>query len=250
LGLVEWRKTYFNNGAPAEQIHLRLNQAEANTFPPIPQPGPGYTVLAAINAGPDCANLLPLALDAGTLTVQVPGGQINQATPLPPGGETTNSLPAGTVVAGTHSVTTLGGKEVGPFSSTVTLPPPIQVTSQFPPGSTISCSSPLTINWTGTGDQSLVDIRLRAFSGGFEHYLEAILPGSAGTFTFNPPQTGFPPMTLPFPIGCNVPAEIDVTQMPTATTVATFSANGLTLGGRSTWKYQFQFLGMQLTGAQ
>jgi uncharacterized protein (TIGR03437 family) len=253
LGAFEWRKIYPNNAPPSEQLYVRLSASEGAAFPPLLQAASGgYALLAAYAPAPQCANLLPTSLDAGTEIIQVPGGQLDLPTPLPPGGETTFALPVGTVGAGTHNVTAMGGKDVGPFSTTVTMPQPIQITSQFPTGATIPCASPITVSWTGADDNSIVVIKLIAPNLLISSpYLETVVPGSAGTFTFVPMQTGgLPSMTLPFFPACNIPVEIDVTQMPAASATTTFSASGLTLGGRNTWKYEFQFQGLQLVGPE
>ncbi|MBV8845220.1 MAG: hypothetical protein JO307_20635 [Bryobacterales bacterium] len=242
LAVFEWRKTYSNTGPPSEQFYARMSQAEGNYFPALPPKPPWGPLLNGFvqNPGPDCRNLLPAPLDAGTIMAWVTG-QATISTPLGPGGEISVSLPSGTVGAGPHTLSTVGGKDVGPFSSTVAIPGPIQVTSQFPPGTTLSCNKPLTVSWTGGDDQSAVDVKVRTFAGGFEMYMEAILSGSAGTYTFTPP--GF--ALNDFLVDCPASAEIDVTQTPAA--LMTFGADGLMLGARHAWKYEYQFTGLQMS---
>jgi hypothetical protein len=85
-------------------------------------------------------------------------GNLGGGTPLP--GQTAQPL---YLDPGTYSVDNgSGGKEMGGFKFTLTVPPALTWTN-FTSNNTISRSSPLTVNWTG-GDPSL-DVYLTGSSG-------------------------------------------------------------------------------------
>lgn len=111
------------------------------------------------------------------------------------------NLPAGTIQAGTFSVSASGGGGVGPFQAAPPTGSGIQLTSQFPPGSEISTSKPLTINWTGGRPGSVVTARVVEHQFLGDYYLEAQAPASDGSITFNP--LGSPPL-LPIQLSENV----------------------------------------------
>jgi len=95
-------------------------------------------------------------LDAGTVLLNGPNignvplsaetilnGQVNGVTVI-----------AGAVyTAGTYSITGQGGKDVGKFQSTITIPQPLVVTGTI--GKSISRSADLPIAWTGGGTQTV-----------------------------------------------------------------------------------------------
>jgi uncharacterized protein (TIGR03437 family) len=101
-------------------------------------------------------------LDAGTVTIDGPSGSGLAKQAL---NETLNiysyisiegfSLPGGTnftLPAGTYTLNGAGGNDVGSFNTSLTLGSPLTVTGGLP--TTVSRSSPLTLNWTGGGISS------------------------------------------------------------------------------------------------
>ncbi len=101
-------------------------------------------------------------LDAGTVTINGPSGSslTNQAL-----NETLNtysytsiegfSIPGAanfTLPAGTYTLNGAGGTDVGSFNTSLTLGSPLTITGGLP--TTVSRSSPLTLNWTGGGISS------------------------------------------------------------------------------------------------
>jgi uncharacterized protein (TIGR03437 family) len=121
------------------------------------QPNPVATVASGIG----------VALDAGTVTLSGPGSSniTNQAFL-----ESSNaySLPfvgqqGGILTAGTYTLTGAGGATVGPFTATVTLGAPFNVTEGLP--ATVNRSSGLTLNWTGGNSSDAVVISGSATTG-------------------------------------------------------------------------------------
>jgi len=108
-------------------------------------------------------------LDAGTITITGPSGSNLNATPLT---ETNNaySLTIGTeglginipgsangsIVAGTYTLNGAGGKDVGKFSTSITIGAPITLNNPLP--STVVRSAGLTLSWSGGNASDPVEI--------------------------------------------------------------------------------------------
>ena len=104
------------------------------------------------------------SLDAGTVTITGPSGSnlsnqkltedsSNEYSDLinyP--GQTSN----GTILAGTYSLTGAGGTDVGPFNTSITIGPPLVLSSPLP--TTVTESAGLTLNWTGGNASDVVNI--------------------------------------------------------------------------------------------
>jgi len=249
LALVEWRKTSFNDLRPTEDLlYYRLNEAEGNAFPELPEyldwPQGGYTtVTPVLSSGQMCESLLPAGLDGGTLTALAPGSPpVEVLSPTGAGGETVVPLEPGTIGAGNHSITGQGGPQMGSFQSVVTIPAPVEIATELPPGSILPCDQPLEIRWTRGDDSSWVEVTLRRRGG--DEYPDGAAslnaPGSTGLLTIQK-TNGFTPPPPALSGFCGSEVDVIVTQIPHAATISEFSADGLTLGGRHTWKYEFRF---------
>ena len=107
------------------------------------------TVAAALDAGPQLTVTGGAGGASGTLTADQPhspymgllGGILNIS------GAT---MPPPFLDGGPFTITGPGGKDVGPFTTTIALAPAITWTN---PPSTINRASPLTLTWTG-GDST------------------------------------------------------------------------------------------------
>jgi hypothetical protein len=126
------------------------------------------------------------ALDAGSsFTVKGPNGSV----PLQgdPGGATLSA--GGTfLVPGAYTITGTGGKDVGPFTATITFSAPPALISPVN-NTTVARSNGLTVTWSG-GDPS-GNVRIVVTSATDNTYTNAdqavcIAPASAGTFTIPP----------------------------------------------------------------
>jgi hypothetical protein len=105
--------------------------------------------------------------DAGTVTLTGPSGTNLNSQKLT---ETSNTysytigtegitIPGqanGSILAGTYTLTGAGGTDVGPFSTSITLGPPLSLNNPLP--ATVTESAGLTINWTGGNASDAVDI--------------------------------------------------------------------------------------------
>lgn len=154
LGLIEWKRTVWNMGGSTDTVQIRLSATEASTFPPLSDPNkPVPSEFWVGPNGPDCPDLMPKGLDAGTLTLQGPDFPPLQAGPPPTlGGEVVFTLPS-RVGTGRYSVTATGGANVGAFSSELTIPEPIRVTTRLAPGDIIDSAKSFAVRWTGGGRQ-------------------------------------------------------------------------------------------------
>jgi uncharacterized protein (TIGR03437 family) len=93
-------------------------------------------------------------LDAGNLTVSGPSGSGLNNTPLTDSNSSyflgiggTGATTSFSVVPGNYTLNGTGGTQVGGFTASMTLPPPLTVTGGLP--SVVNRSSGLTLNWTG-----------------------------------------------------------------------------------------------------
>ena len=95
------------------------------------------------------------------------------------------SLAQGTFTSGSYTITSTGGADVGPFSSTTVFPATFNATN-FASIATINRSQPLTFTWTGTGfDQVGIIVATSLTTGGLQHLttLQCTVPAGPGTYT-------------------------------------------------------------------
>ena len=107
------------------------------------------------------------SFDAGTVTLTGPSGTNLNKQQLT---EISNSYmyiigesgsgypgqPSGSILAGTYTLTGAGGTDVGPFSTSITIGPPLTLNSPLP--TTVTESAGLTLNWTGGNAPDVVEI--------------------------------------------------------------------------------------------
>jgi hypothetical protein len=108
------------------------------------------------------------ALDAGNVTVSGPAGSSLSSTPLNKLENTYSlsnteglgvTLPGSvpfTVPAGTYTLNGAGGTDVGNFTASVTVGPPLTLTTPLP--DSVTRSAGVTLNWTGGNASDLVQI--------------------------------------------------------------------------------------------
>jgi hypothetical protein len=108
------------------------------------------------------------AFDAGTVTLTGPSGtnlnnqQLTEIsnTYLYTIGGSGSGYPGqgnGSILAGTYNVTGSGGNDVGPFSTSITIGPPLTLNNPLP--TTVTESAGLTLNWTGGNGADVVQIQ-------------------------------------------------------------------------------------------
>jgi len=167
-------------------------------------------------------------LDAGNITVMGPGGAsqaLTAAASLP--GAYDSVLPAGFVPAagGTFTFTGSGGKDVGPFTATVTYSNPMTWTNQSSLAS-IDRSQPATVTWTGGDTPGYVLITGTSTSP--QNSNGANGPVSAGFNCLAPVAPG--QFTVPPYIMLGLPAGTGALSVENATTPVPFSASGIDFG--------------------
>jgi hypothetical protein len=189
-------------------------------------------------------------LSAGTLRVQPPSGAsiAVQPQPLQTGGVTyVQSLPAGFVGHGTYTVSGTPGNDVE-LSANLAVGSPIQLQTSFPPGTAISSSHPLTIEWTGGDPGTLVKLTLTSGQGMAARSSYSWAHVESGSLTISPVCSG-PPAVLPacnFGLPPDTNAQISVQVLPAPDRVATVHLPGITGPVQLNWLYSYTFAGLTL----
>jgi hypothetical protein len=203
--------------------------------------------------GPACAVPGYRTLGAGAVTVQGPSVSSAQAQVVPYqqgqlGGLTAYeaTLAAGAVQAGTYTVSASGGADLGAFQSSVNIGPDIDIQTSLAGIDAFSNCQPLTINWTGGDPKSWITLS----------FVQQAPDASGGFQTINAidrTHTSSGTMTIPYPFPLVVsngatkcvtnahPVTIAIEIDPDPSEIGSFSAAGLSLGGRSTWKFVHTF---------
>ena len=150
------------------------------------------------------------------------------------------ALPDGTIQPGDFTVAASGGADVGAFQSTIQIGSPIHVTTPLAGLVLHGNGPPLTIRWTGGDPNTWVTVRLIAHNGGYDYYPFAwVARASDGELTIQGQPNG---------IGFQVsgPVELVIDVVPDPSNTQTFAAPGLSLGGRTAWRYRYRFEGVQI----
>lgn len=250
--VLRWEKVISSEtgGTTAtETLYVDLTAGEGKRTPePLTaQPGGGRS-LFTWPPGPRCRDAEDKTLDAGMLVAYGPGGGLRISPTLSDGKLVyTKVLPPGMIGPGTYGVIATGGHDVGPLATSVAIPEPIQLTTNFPPGSYIPDDHALIVTWTGGNLEDVVSVQIfsaeqsSAYGQGTEIAASAA-DGRAVISTYGGSLHGGG--SLPgVPAG---PVEVVVTHMVTAAAAKAFQVPGLTLGGRHEWMYQFRFGGLTL----
>jgi len=144
---------------------------------------------AADPSGPDATldagSRLPLAGPNLTAGIGLVRTTISFGPNLTPSPYYLFSPAAGTFATGGYTLTGNGGPDVGSFSVATTFPANFAVTN-FNAITVINRSTPLTINWTGTGiDQVMIQLSTATSLGANNHLVTVfcIAPAAPGTFT-------------------------------------------------------------------
>jgi len=206
----------------------------------------GLTVLDS----PLCKAAGITTLSAGTLTLDgVPGSPITlrpSASYADTGYSAT--LPRGSLDGGILSVGAEGGIDVGPFQTSVTVPPQVQVTTSLSPGTVIDYHRPFSVTWSGGSPDTLVTMRLIAYQdqdGIFGRACTCPVLATEGTSkvdVFNPSGN-----ELILSIGNRSEnVEVVLTVTPLTSKLTRFAAPGLTRDGMHQWSYEYHFKGLKI----
>jgi uncharacterized protein (TIGR03437 family) len=152
---------------------FQLASSSAVTF----QPGACYVVQSSAASQSTATSVVTSSgatyLDAGAITLNGPSGSnitnaaltessnlyslsiSLQATgiTIPPGEA---GIPNASIVPGTYTLKGAGGKDVGPFTASLTLGTPLTITGGLP--ASVTRNSGLTLNWTGGNSTDVVEI--------------------------------------------------------------------------------------------
>jgi hypothetical protein len=207
--------------------------------PPLPTYRTVGGQLFHTNFGPSCPIPGYRSLDAGKTAIQGPG-LAPTAAPSAPfavgqiGGLAAYqaTLPSGSIAPGTFTFSAAGGADVGAFQSSVAIGSDIQISTLIAGQAFPVSKTPIVINWTGGDQNSWVTVTAVNHFGIYDYGIYMQVQASAGTMKFG----GFAGYELQ-----GSPAEIIVEVTPDPSSISTFSAPGLTLGGRHSWKYTHKF---------
>jgi uncharacterized protein (TIGR03437 family) len=248
LGLVTWQKSTVSDPvspSASDSLSIQFLQSAGIEFPHLPVIGQHSLANGPPPPQPSfCAASYPGSLDAGALIVTGPSGTVSLASNSIDGVLGYQStLPAGSIQGGDYSVIAQnGGPGVGPFTSNAQVPPPISITTNLAPGTTVPRDRFL-LNWTGGDSRSRVTIQYIVTSSGKTTFtaVETVSAESnvlLDLMFFNSGGFGTPNGAPPGDV------EIIFTQAPSSVPSQIFNAPGLTIGGEQTWNYVFDFKGL------
>ena len=259
FGSVTLTKTFTSGmpGTTADMLSASFPSGPGIMVPPPPSQRGSFTNnITPVTMSRSCAVNGNSLLSAGALSVESNStGQIRVAPPVPAtrGVEYQQSLPNGFIAPGQYTVSASGSVQ---FQGTVTIPPPIQITTPLTPGTQVSVSNNFVINWTGGAPGELVRLRLVANDGLFNSVDTAYVDAAAGTFTFSPICTGNPPpmgsgrfctfgvLMQPGPTGT---LSVEVELLPSSGYANAVTAQGIKQGIQLSWMYRFVFSGMSFS---
>ncbi len=246
FGQIDLQRTVFMNSAlPEINTLTALFESSPGRLAPKPMPLPSSTGRCSsysITSPQVSACSIPgySFLSPGTLTVDGPSLSPVQAKPSSVDGKTVYiaTLPAGAIRNGTFNVMASADGGTGPFQTSLAVGSGIQITSQFPTGTDLRSDLPVTLNWTGGDPDTIVTMRLVSHYFPVDFIGTCAVSASNHTLTWSP---GIPPRK-DTPLAGLGDMDIIVGVEPAAP--STFSAPGLTLGGRQTWRYEYRFTGL------
>ena len=203
----------------------------------LPFSGPTFgpcSVLDTTTIPPAKAPYLPdTSLDAGTVTVS--GPNLTSGTTVTKGSTQTGPVydlkPAGGATlayGGTYTITGTGGTQVGPFTASATLPQSFAVTN-LDAITAINRANGLTINWSGTGfDTVVIGVTGQSLTSNELVTMSCVVPANSGTFS--------------------VPQGALAMLFPTAISTLTVSASTLAPGTSASFRQVGQSLVPNLVG--
>ena len=158
-----------NNSTDAETLTATFPSGAGLQPPQPPVATQGYVgnVYAPATMSRTCAIIGRSQLSAGPLSLDaVSTGQTITAQPIPITGGVTyqQTLPNGFIAPGQYSISASGNPVA--FQDKLTVPSPIQIQTTLTPGTKISASQGLVVNWTG-GSGAIVKVSLVVPNGIF-----------------------------------------------------------------------------------
>jgi uncharacterized protein (TIGR03437 family) len=244
-----------NNPIDAETLTATFPSGAGLEPPQPPVATQGYVgnVYAPATMSRTCTVIGRSQLSAGPLGLQaVSTGQTVTAQPVPTTGGVTyqQTLPSGFVAPGQYMISGSGKPVV--FQGTLTVPSPIHIQTTLTPGTTISASQGLVVNWTG-GSGAIVKVSLVVPNGIFSRFDYGYADGSTGSITFdgicsgNPVSAGGNGVFCSFGLPPSDNATVIVEVSPLSGAASSVSGVGLTEGVQLSWIYRYVFGGLVLT---
>jgi uncharacterized protein (TIGR03437 family) len=242
-----------NNAVDAETLTATFPSGAGLEPPQPPVATQVYNVPLPVTMSRSCSvtgrsqlSVGPLSLLAGS------AGQTITAEPIPTTGGVMyqQTLPNGFIVPGQYSISASGNPVV--FHGALTVPSPIQIQTTLTPGTTISASQGLVLNWTG-GFGTIVKVSLVVPEEISSDSDFGYVDGSSGSITFdglcsgNPVSDGGNGVFCSFGLPSSNNATVVVEVSPLSGSASSVSAQGLTEGVQLSWMYRYVFGGLVLT---
>jgi uncharacterized protein (TIGR03437 family) len=255
-GLLEWVKTVYSGTGPApppDALNVELTKGPGKKLPVDPTAtllpnGDCYYNNPVLTPTSSCQLTGVSSLNAGNLSLRTSSFGPQTFAPGTVNGmpQYSITLPSGTIQPGSLALQGTGGPDVAPFQSSI-LFEPFHVTSSFPPGTPVKNHSSLTVAWTGGDPDGVVWIKITGNNGGTAiapDYTVCAVPASRGSFTV-PPCCAGPQYPAPLVNPNDTNAEITV-YTTSGKNSQSFSASGLTEGGRMSWRWVYTFANIPL----
>ena len=239
FGLVEWERkvtTSLDSQTETETFTARFSGSPFQQVPELVPTIIGGCRFGTYEAqGPSCPGFTRL-LNAGELTLDAPGLGETRLQPVgsADGPVYSLDLSPGTLRSGSYHVLAEGESELAGFETAAPISDPIEITTDLSPRSVIDVGENLTVSWTGPDPKGFVTMQVisRAFNN-LPWGLTCVGTAEQGRVTLTL-QAGSLPL-LPGEV------EIIIRHFSNEELLDEFEADGLTLGGRHMWSYEFVF---------
>ncbi len=257
LGQVLLKRSVVLNDSTVPESDTLLASFSASPYQQLASPPVNSSDLLAAQATAVCPPPGYAMLDAGGINLAGPVAFKAQAQPSAVRGNLSYrlQLPPGSVQPGTFVISSPGGKDVGPFQTSLQVPAGIQITSSFPKGTiiyntgTFLSLKPLTVSWTGGAAGQVVTVKAIDHWAGDGDYVETVFQGPATAGSASSGRSCIETIaTNVCTLGLHgaPDAELVVELGPDPTALPAFSAPGLTLGGLAGWAYEYRFPGLSV----
>ncbi len=267
FGLVKWNVTFSRGGGAVLEVVAEFPHGVGNLQPRFENPewfsqfvGGGWgdyhdiAIDLAIEQGqPPVSCPDPRArqlLDAGTLTVTGPGlGTADlEREETPNGPRYRGQWTVEEFQPGRYTLQATGGGGVSPFESTIELPAPVTPEFDFPPGTEIDTSKPMTFRWSGGDERSRILIDLDSYrpENDFlsDRWVLIAEDARRGELTYASFAPVLPRRWLLFISDGNQLRFTLRQRTKDESTVEKFSADGLSLGGWQMFEYRWVWDGL------
>jgi hypothetical protein len=257
LGQVLLKRSVVLNDSTVPESDTLLASFSASPYQQLGSPAVQSSDLLAAQATAVCPPPGYSMLDAGEISLAGPAALKAQAQSSAIRGNLSYQLqlPPGSVQPGAFVISSPGGKDVGPFQTSLQVPAGIQITSSFPQGTiignlgTLQSLKPLTVTWTGGAAGQVVTVKVIQHRAGDGDYVQTVaqVPATNGSASSNVECLGsILNQVCTLGLYGAPDAELAVELGPDPAALPTFTAPGLTLGGLAGWAYEYRFPGLSV----